>query len=1013
MAERNKKVVWLFYDLDTAIGINNEGALVFGYNLEDIDHLPSGADIFNGQKSVLWTNLRQAFYDDIKAMYKQLRSSGALSYEKVEKMFEDHQDKWPEAVFNEDAWFKYLAPLVEKGNATYLSMLQGSKESQRKWWLYNRFKYLDSKYNAGDSLNDFIELRGYAKGDITVTPYADIYASVKYGSYLVQTRAERGNQYTLVCTLDNVNDTEIAVYSASQLESVGDLAPLKVGRANFSNATKIQSIKLGDAASSYSNGNLTELTLGNNSLLRFLDIRNCPNLTQPVDVSHCVNLEHLYFDGTAITGISLPNGGVIKTLHLPSTLANLTIRNQTRIIDFSMPAYSNISTLRLENVGEGVPSMEILDGLQDNARVRLVGFHWEFDDTDAVAAFYDKLDRFRGLDENGGNMDQAQVSGSIHLPSAKGDALAQLQARYPYITITADHTEATLFYKNHDGSETLHTEKVYDGGNGAWDGTPARGEDDHGIYEFIGWSKKTDATAADASALTGISADRSVYAAYSVTRKNYVRYYSDDGATLLHTEVIVGTGDAAYDGSPSKESTVQYDYAFAGWSTAKGGSVDAEAQKDVSSDRNLYAAYTQTVRSYDIVFARKSTDGGGTLQTKTVAYGSLPEYTGDTPVYAGEGNPAMFEFIGWTPAVTACTGAQTYYALFRDNTSDVVRYGLGALQAYEGGTEAIGSYALANQTSLKSAKTSATDIGAYAFSGDTALEYVDLASEEPVTIHENAFSGTTAMERMIIRSSEVASVDTDGLKDCGARSGAFYVPGELVDSYKADDSWKNCFILPIGMYPSMETITDTWAQIKEAEEDGTYTEKYAIGDTKMVEIGGKQILMEIVGFDKDVAEDGSTVPITWMTKYLNWIKPYCSNNIREQSYAKSDLKPYIATLYSSMQEDVAAMVVPVKKCSQSYSSSVKGPVYDDSVEVCWAPSLREIGITSQVEPRGPVYEQFVSDSDRIRFYQGAAKVYYCRTAAASGYCQTVSVSGGTVSGTGSPYAYGFLLGFCT
>ena len=43
-----KKVVWLPYDMDTAAGTNNEGALVFGYELEDTDHLAGGADIFNG-----------------------------------------------------------------------------------------------------------------------------------------------------------------------------------------------------------------------------------------------------------------------------------------------------------------------------------------------------------------------------------------------------------------------------------------------------------------------------------------------------------------------------------------------------------------------------------------------------------------------------------------------------------------------------------------------------------------------------------------------------------------------------------------------------------------------------------------------------------------------------------------------------------------------------------------------------------------------------------------------------
>ena len=167
-----KKIVFLPYDFDTAIGTNNEGSLVFSYNLEDTDHTQGGADVFNGQQSVLWNNLRDTFGPELRQMYQSLRSQGILSYAVVEKMFEDHQAKWPEAIFNEDAWYKYLAPLEEDGNASYLSMLQGSKASQRKWWLYNRFRYMDSKYNAGDALTDVITVRAYAKGNITVTPYA-------------------------------------------------------------------------------------------------------------------------------------------------------------------------------------------------------------------------------------------------------------------------------------------------------------------------------------------------------------------------------------------------------------------------------------------------------------------------------------------------------------------------------------------------------------------------------------------------------------------------------------------------------------------------------------------------------------------------------------------------------------------------------------------------------------------------------------------------------------------------
>ena len=589
MADRDmlKKTVFLIYDADTAAGTNNEGALVFSPFLEDIDHLESGADIFNGQKSVLWVNLRQAFFEEIKSMYKALRSSGALSYTKVERMFEGHQGKWPEAIFNEDSWFKYLAPLVEKGNATYLSMLQGSKECQRKWWLYNRFKYLDSKYNAGDSLNDFIELRGYAKGDITVTPYAGLYASVRYGSYLVQSRAEAGGGSTLPCPLDSVNDTEIILYSASQLKLVGDLSPLKVGRANFSNARKIQEIKLGDGDASYSNGNLTELTLGNNTMLRRLDLRNCPNLVAPLDVSQCTNIEELYLDGTAVTGLMLPNGGILKKLHVPASLANLTIRNQGKITEFSMPDYSGISTLRLENVGEGVPSMEILDALREGARVRLVGFHWEFDDTDAVSAFYDKLDGYRGLDGSGGNLDKAQVSGTIHIPFGEGNVLATLKERYPYLVIHADHTRSTLRYWTFDGSEMLDSEVIEDGGNGTRTNTTAR------------------------------------------------------------------------------ESTLQYDFTPNGWATRPDGNASADALIGIVADRNVYAAYDSTIRTYDVRFVRSSDDGGGVLYTqKGVPYGTVPAYGGATPTTT-LGSAGEYPFEGWTPALEPVDGTNlTYTAAF-------------------------------------------------------------------------------------------------------------------------------------------------------------------------------------------------------------------------------------------------------------------------------------------------------------------------------------------------------------
>lgn len=64
------------YDMDTAIGTNNEGLLVFDYDAEDTD-MVDGAYVYNGQQSVFWNNLRDAFPNELKALYANLRSGNA------------------------------------------------------------------------------------------------------------------------------------------------------------------------------------------------------------------------------------------------------------------------------------------------------------------------------------------------------------------------------------------------------------------------------------------------------------------------------------------------------------------------------------------------------------------------------------------------------------------------------------------------------------------------------------------------------------------------------------------------------------------------------------------------------------------------------------------------------------------------------------------------------------------------------------------------------------------------
>lgn len=419
------------YDMDTALGINNEGQLVFDYDLEDTDQV-GGYNVYNGQSSVLWCNVRDAFADELAEMYVALRNASTddgetiYSYETVLKRFTAHQEMWPEAVWNEDAFEKYLRPLFDENDASYLTMLQGNKASQRDWWSFNGFRYRDSKYQAGDANTNFITLRCYNVGDITVTPYSHIWPRIKYGSYTVTERGKRNVATPLVNPLDKMDDTEVYIYSADRIADIGDLSNLQVGYADFTAARKLQKLKLGDGAATFQNTKLTELYVGNNDLLTELDVQNCSGLTMAVDLSACDGLETVKAKGSSATGFTLPVGGHIKTLELPGTIANFTIRNQKMFESVTFEGYDALTTLRVENT-PNVPIEDIINAAGSLNRVRVVGVDWEYENDAAFTAIVNKLDRCIGMDAAGNNTDKAVVIGRVYVPKIGHSTLVKAQ----------------------------------------------------------------------------------------------------------------------------------------------------------------------------------------------------------------------------------------------------------------------------------------------------------------------------------------------------------------------------------------------------------------------------------------------------------------------------------------------------------------------------------------------------------------------------------------------------------
>lgn len=1046
-----KKVVWLPYDMDTAIGINNEGELVFDYQLEDIDHQQGGANIFNGQDSVIWKNIRACFSDELKAMYRSLRSSGALSYQKVEQMFEEHQGAWSEAIFNEDARFKYIDPFVIN-NQDYLGMLLGSKTEQRKWWLYNRFRYIDSKYIAGDAMTDTITLRPYAADDISITPYADIYATIAWDAKITQERCPRNTTVTLECPYESMNDNVVTIYSASQLASIGDISGLQVGVINISNATRIQNIKVGDSSLTYDNTNLRSLTLGNNVLLQSLDVRNCSGLgntsleghtQQTVDISGCSIIEDVYFSGTNITGLTFPNGGVVKNISLPNTITNLTILNQPSIQTFSMDGdnYSNISTLRIENCSSAIPVLDILSEMSANSRVRIIGFSLAVTSTQDVEDFYDYLDTMRGLDENGNNLDNVVVSGRITgLDEITGAWLAEMQARYPDIVIEYNHITSNLYYFNYDGTTLLYTETIFDGGDGTYSGTPVRTATEQYNYTFVGWNLEMDASTNDTNAITDVAADRIVYAAYSRTVRShtitFVRASGDGGGTLQSSAFPYGSTPSYTGATPTTTQGSATDYPFEGWTpaistvtgpttyTAKFGSPVEDAEITDSWDTIIASIDAGTYATKYKVGNYKPLDLGtkGTINMQIVAFDTDELASGGyapitfiskellvtkhrinparTPSSApyNEGTGAIG---GWDKSEMKSYLKNTIKPLIPSNVRSRVNNVIKVSRIYDSAGSAVDNVTSTDDVWIPSIKEmnlgSTYESNGFAY----AKAFHDNASR--IKKQVGASSASWWWLRTSDGSIRFAYVDTDGSK-----SGSNVInDGGVVIAF--------C----LGLEP--ETITDSWETIL-ANENPSST--YSIGDTKYLDLGTEgNVLMEIVAFNTDDKADGSgKAKITWISKDLlkttRKMNPPASSgaigtganggweNCEMRTYLKDTIKPLIP-------ETVRNAIVPVTKVQSTITNGTKVKDGQTTTDDVWIPSIHEVASPNTTyESTGATYTKFSTPTSRIKKRKGSASKWWTRSAYAAAKWNCYDATG-TYASIDAYNSNGVALGFCT
>jgi hypothetical protein len=241
------------------------------------------------------------------------------------------------------------------------------------------------------------------------------------------------------------------------------------------------------------------------------------------------------------------------------------------------------------------------------------------------------------------------------------------------------HTHATITFWN--GDKQLRTLTIVDWGDAEYTGSePKKASTEYQDYEFNGWSLGQDDNTPDENALREVITDRHVYACFRVSHSRaYVTFWN--GSTELRKVTVTDGADAEYNGSdPRRQGDAHNTYTFIGWSlNSDDNTVDANALKNVTADRNVYACFQHTTSGM-VTFWNGETQllvetvtGGPSGGTATYADGETPEKEGEY-----DHDHEEYVFIGWslgqddntvdTNALKFVKDDRDVYACYQHNT---------------------------------------------------------------------------------------------------------------------------------------------------------------------------------------------------------------------------------------------------------------------------------------------------------------------------------------------------------
>ncbi len=495
--QEGSKWRWRLDDADTIFPIDNQGQDRKPYHCEMHDSYDNDQPIWNGETSVFWNLLEQAFSAEITAgMRKMFTAMEALCgqssgtpYDKVyafyKKYFLGIKDYFPATLVNSDAK-RYELAKIAYNNGSYtndtdpITQSHGDFYSAETAWVKKRIMYIMSKYNYGlfsaDGTDTIIVRAAGDLIDYDITPAFDMYPAIANGTSIVQgKRTKAGDVCKITIDLGGSADQQNAIQAASWLLSIGEWHKKNVSGTMVVRGRRLNELILGSKDDNVIIS-ITGLTLADCSSMQKLLLSNITTLQGTLDLSTIINIREIYADGTNLSQIKLPSGGGLEIIEYPANNRYITFRNFPMLTTEGLrigQCAENITDFLIENCPKLAP-MKLLSNIIEAQQsqgtehalkhIRAVGFEEEYYTADALDMLAKLADgTYEGLSAEG-------ISGEDEIPVLEGkitvhskyyqDSVDELRKVFDRLNLIVEG-DAAMRFTDSEVFRILTTSKVY------------------------------------------------------------------------------------------------------------------------------------------------------------------------------------------------------------------------------------------------------------------------------------------------------------------------------------------------------------------------------------------------------------------------------------------------------------------------------------------------------------------------------------------------------------------------